>query len=223
MSYQYYNERERTALLVQFDLLQDVELTPSGYPIIEAQQMPFGISSLRGFNEVLTTTPDSETGVHFFLDDYQFDRLWRTPERYIQVLAPYPLILEPDFSLYTNYPSPLQQWNHYRNQLLGAWMQTQGLRVIPTASWSDEASYTWCFDGLPGHATIAISTVGCLKSADTKELLLLGTRELIERKSPRQLLIYGKTTPELEQLMQIHNITWQRFAHGQAARVRGAE
>lgn len=223
MSYQYLNERERTGLQSRFDLLSAVELTASGYPIIQAQAPPFGVCELRGLNEVLTTKAEPDTGVHFFIDDYQFERVWRQPERYVAALSEYPMILSPDFSLYTNYPAPLQQWNHYRNQLIGAWFQAQGLTVIPTASWSDEASYVWCFDGLPEQATVAVSTVGVLKSKDSVVAFLKGAAELLARKQPTQLLIYGKMPAQLTERLQAEGVTWQTFAHGQAARMRGVK
>ena len=102
---------------------------------------------------------------------------------------------------------------------LAQW-QAQGLTVIPTASWSDEASYAWCFDGLPERATVAISTVGVLKSKDSVVAFLKGTAELLARKQPTQLLIYGKLPEALDALLRGQGVTWQAFAHGQAKRVR---
>lgn len=69
--------------------------------------------------------------MHFFLDDYQFERFWRQPQRYLDALAKCPLVLGPDFSLYTDFPAPIQHWNHYRNQLLTAWLQHNGVCTIP--------------------------------------------------------------------------------------------
>lgn len=42
-------------------------------------------SKLIGFNEVLSSK-DCECGVHFYIDDYQFERIWNNPERYIEKL-----------------------------------------------------------------------------------------------------------------------------------------
>lgn len=38
-----------------------------------------------------------EKAVHFFLDDYQFDALWRNPDRYVDKLSKFRYILTPDF------------------------------------------------------------------------------------------------------------------------------
>lgn len=74
-----------------------------------------------GFNEILSSK-QSDCGVHFFLDDYQFQRLWNTPDRYIEKLQNFNCVLSPDFSLYTDYPTALQIYNHYRKHWIGAYL-----------------------------------------------------------------------------------------------------
>ena len=41
-----------------------------------------------GFNYAKTFEKQQKTdyGVHFFLDDYQFERLWKRPDKYIELL-----------------------------------------------------------------------------------------------------------------------------------------
>lgn len=112
----FSNERMRTGQLVNWFLLDGLELTPAGYPVTQALSLPFGVDHLIGFNELLTCKHPENAGVHFFLDDYQFERFWRMPERYLYALEKCPLVIGPDFSLYTDFPAPIQHWNHYRNQ-----------------------------------------------------------------------------------------------------------
>ena len=75
-----------------------------------------------GFNEVMSSKK-SDCGVHFFLDDYQFQRLWNTPDKYIAMLKRFNCVLSPDFSLYADYPKALQIYNHYRKHWIGAYLQ----------------------------------------------------------------------------------------------------
>lgn len=67
---------------------------------------------------------------------------------------------------------------------------------MPTASWSDERSYDFCFDGLPKESTLAISTVGVhgkgRANKDAQELFRKGVKELVKRTHPTRLLVYGK-------------------------------
>jgi hypothetical protein len=118
------------------------ELFPSsnkyGFPDITKQEID--ISDLIGFNYVLSSKPKGET-VHFFLDDYQFERLWNSPNKYIEPLSKFNGVLGPDFSLYRNYPVALQIYNTFRNRWLCTFWQTRGLKVIPTISWSDEQGF----------------------------------------------------------------------------------
>ncbi|MEG1624156.1 MAG: DUF4417 domain-containing protein, partial [Raoultibacter sp.] len=106
------------------------------------------------------TTDKFDCGIHFFVDDYQFERLWAAPKKYIDLLKKFDCVLTPDFSLYMDMPLPMQQWNEYRRRALGNLWQRHGMKVIPTLSWSVKASYPFCFDGIPHNATVAVSTVG---------------------------------------------------------------
>ena len=115
--------------------------------------------------------------------------------------------------MYLDFPEPLQKWNHYRNQLLGAWWQARGLTVIPSASWADKASFAWTFEGLPERSTVAISTVGCVKGRELYGYFIDGVRELFRQKQPTGLLVYGKLTPDIEQLCKIADIPYKNFPH----------
>lgn len=182
----FSNERMRTAQLAGWFLLEGIELTPAGNPITQPQELPFGVDHLIGFNELLTCKHPESAGVHFFLDDYQFERFWRQPQRYLAALAKCPLVIGPDFSLYTDFPAPLQRWNHYRNQLLTAWLQQQGVCAIPAAGWADDASFDWCFDGISPGGAVAVSTVGCLVHRQTEAGFLAGLEELLRQRKQHE-------------------------------------
>lgn len=102
----FSNERMRTGQLVNWFLLDGLEMSPAGNPITKALPLPFGVDHLIGFNELLTCRHPESAGVHFFLDDYQFERFWRQPQRYLDALAKFPMVLGPTFSLYTDFPGP---------------------------------------------------------------------------------------------------------------------
>ena len=147
-------------------------------------------SKLQGFNYVLNK-PNYSAGVHFFLDDYQFERIWKRPDLYIEKLADFDCVLTPDFSLYTDMPLAMQLWNVYRSRLIGQIMQNWGYTVIPTVSWSIPESYDFCFAGLPKHSTVAISTVGIKQRKDRLVLWKAGLDTMIEKIAPKRILVYG--------------------------------
>ncbi len=159
-----------------------------GMPTIEAcARKP---RSLMAFNYAMTAS-DFDYGVHFFIDDYQFERLWNKPERYLELLKKFECVLTPDFSLYMDMPVPMQQWNEYRRRALGNWWQRNGMKVIPTLSWSVPESYGFCFDGLPKHATVAVSTIGVKNDNAATSIWNDGMTEAMRRLHPRRVLLYG--------------------------------
>lgn len=137
-----------------------------------------------------------EKAVHFFLDDYQFNALWRNPDRYVDKLSRFRYVLTPDFSTYTDFPKAIQIYNHYRKHWIGAYLQEYGCRVIPTISWSTPDSYEWCFDGEPTNGTVAVSSVGTQKSKKTKELFIQGYQEMVRRLEPETIIFYGNVPEE---------------------------
>lgn len=128
---------------------------------------------------------------HFFIDDYQFQRLWSNIDTYVPMLQEFDYVLTPDFSLYLDYPKAIQIYNHYRKHWVGAYMQMLGIKVIPTIAWSDKESFNWCFDGEPEGGTVAVSSVGCMKNKDSKKLFIDGYKEMISRLHPETIIFYG--------------------------------
>ena len=159
-------------------------------PLLE----PFGKGlpmRLMPFNRAMTATRH-DCCVHFFLVDYQFERVWRLPEKYLPVLKRFESVLSPDFSLLADMPLPLQVFNTYRNRFIGRWLQSQGVEVIPTVSWSDARSFAFCFDGIPAGGTVAISTVGTRKNEYARHLWERGATAMMERLKPSAVLVYGQ-------------------------------
>ena len=81
------NERLRTDEAYNLPYL-DLERTEGFYqiPTIECEtHIPKG---LMGFNYALTSKDESK-GIHFYVDDYQFERIWNDPYKYIDVLREY--------------------------------------------------------------------------------------------------------------------------------------
>lgn len=162
-------------------------------PIIRPQDID--TENFIGFNYAKSYKTPNNIGVHFFVDDYQFYRLWNTPERYLPILSKFSCVCSPDFSTYTDYPQILQIYNHYRKHWLGTYWQKNGINVIPTISWGDKNSFEWCFDGEPIGGTVAVSSVGTQKNADSKQMFMNGYNEMIKRLQPNKIIFYG-TVPD---------------------------
>ena len=146
-----------------------------------------------GFNYARTST-DFDSCIHFFLDDYQFERVWNRPEENIKVLSKFSSCLTPDFSLYRDMPKALMLWNVYRSRLFGQMCQRAGLTVIPTIQYAGPETYDFVFDGLPEHSTVAVSSVGIMKDKVAVDLFLRGFIEMQSRIHPETVLFYGNST-----------------------------
>ena len=148
-------------------------------------------NSFIGFNYAKSCKAPESKGVHFFIDDYQFVRLWTNPDAYLDLLRRFKCVCTPDFSTYTDFPKAIQIYNHYRKHWLGAFWQMYGINVIPTISWSDKASFDWCFDGEPVGGVVAVSSVGTQMNADARALFMAGYNEMLDRLTPSAILFYG--------------------------------
>lgn len=143
------------------------------------------------FNQALSSTGFG-CGVHFFIDDYRFERVWRLPERYLPVLKRFRCVVAPDFSLFVDAPHAVNVWNVYRNRLIASWLQGNGIPVVPSVSWGNRDTFRFCFDGIPRGGIVAIGHTARGRTEAQRALFRQGLAALMERKSPSKLLIYGK-------------------------------
>ena len=162
-----------------------------GIPQIEPVTYEGGCDWI-GFNYAKTCKEPEKKGVHFFLDDYQFNRLWTDIDRYIPLLQRFRYVMSPDFSTYTDFPKTIQIYKHR----VGAYLQEAGIQVIPTISWSTPDSFDWCFDGEPEGGTVAVSSVGVMNSKEKKTLFLAGYEEMVRRLHPETIIFYGSVPDE---------------------------
>jgi hypothetical protein len=99
--------------------------------------------------------------INMFVDDYILERFWNNPNKYINIFKKAKYVMTPDFSLYVDMPKVMQEWNIYRNRLVGYVWQKAGLNIIPTITWSDEKSFKFCFDNIEKNSNVAVSNIGC--------------------------------------------------------------
>ena len=66
-------------------------------PIIKPVNID-NLPELISFNYAKSTKDKADKGIHFFVDDYQFLRLWKNPSQYINLLKQFRVVFTPDFS-----------------------------------------------------------------------------------------------------------------------------
>ena len=167
------------------------------------------------FNCVMSDRRKEAHGVHFFIDDYLFQRAWNDPCRYAHLLSGYQAVMTPDFSMFTDYPVAVQLYNHWRKHQLGAYWQSLGLTVIPSICWSDHDSYAWCFDGEPVGSTVAVSSVGTQKNPLARALFMDGYAEMLRRLEPEKIIFFGDVPAGCTGCIEHHNAFHAGLAHAQ--------
>lgn len=144
-----------------------------------------------GFNYVLSDKEPEGKAVHFFIDDYQFNRIWNNPEKYVDKLRKYEAVLTPDFSPYADMPMATQIFNHYRKHWVGRFLQENGVKVIPTIRASkDERSFKWYLDGEPKRGVVCISSMWTSKE-DDREYFIKEYNQMYQKLKPSKIYIYG--------------------------------
>lgn len=186
----YGDERERTNRAYNLDEAKMLDWTNDFWQMPTIRNNNYIPEKLIGFNYAKTSA-DKECGVHFFVDDYQFERVWNYPEKYIDILFEYDCILSPDFSLYMDMPMPMKIWNIYRSRFIGAYYQSLGIKVIPTASWAEEETFKFCFKGIEAGSVVATSTIGIKEDKEAMKIWQAGMNEMIRQIKPSRILLYG--------------------------------
>ncbi len=166
-------------------------------PVIERQEIDLENVQLIAYSDIRSNDNKNNRnkGVHFFVDDYRFEGVYRNPEKSLGRLSQYKFLLTPDYSTYSdmNYWRQLESIAHSR--WVGAFWQDQGQLVIPTISWSDKESFEFCFDGIERHSTVAVGMIGCKR---TKEEFMLGYNEMLTRIEPSSIICFGNPFKEME-------------------------
>jgi len=148
-----------------------------------------------GFNYVLSDENPAGKGVHFFIDDYQFERVWNTPEKYVDKLKQYTCVIAPDFSPYGDMPMALQIYNHYRKHWVASYWQEQGITVIPAIRAStDDRSFDWYLDGEPHGGIVCISSMWTSNNEDTRKIFEREYNTMYDTLKPCKTFIYGRET-----------------------------
>lgn len=190
-------KRGRKTGIFQYDFLGElytkgsVRVGKYGFPQI-AEERYIPTQQVKPFNYLLSLKEPEKYWVHCFCDDYQFERLWNRLEYYLPYILRLQGFISTDFSLYRDYDEERLIWNCYRNRCMAYAIQKAGGKIIPTAGFGPEHTWEWCFDGLPLHSSVAITTNGTLEDPEARRLFIGGVDALIQKACPQNLIVCGK-------------------------------
>ena len=129
--------------------------------------------------------------IHFYIHDKVFQTFIANVKNYLHLLSQYDGVITPDCSIAIGQQSYLPMTHTYFNRAVGAYLQKYGISVIPNVRWGDEKTYSFCFNGIPKHSIVAISTHGCIKTNTQKLIFRNGLAKMIEILAPTDVLVYG--------------------------------
>lgn len=187
------------------------------YPKLQATQ--FIPENVISFNERSRVKCPSNYCLDHFIYDYFFEQVWNNCDKFIEIYRKFKTIITTDFSAYRDAPLWERKYNVGRNRAIAYYLQKNGINIIPVASWAYMEDFEWCLDGLPKHASIAISTNGCMKNFISHSVLIDGIAELQEILEPKYLIICGSKLPEIEKLYD-NLFYYDNFSQRMARRIR---
>jgi len=212
-----YEERNVTASdslgILQHRICQDLSFTGKyQMPVVKSVACPIPDEISAYYR---TSTRRLENCVsHFYTSDTRIERVWKHPNAVLNELLNEDIwVIGPDFSVYADLLFSQQIWNIFRNKLIVAWWQYNGVKVIPNISWINY-DYDCSFDGWPRNSVIAVNSTGVGKSSRCKAMWIAGYHEMINRLNPSCILRYGaKQEGEIEEISHYYVNDNKKFLH----------
>ena len=149
---------------------------------------------------------DYNKWVHFYEYDYIIERIWKYPNKYLNLLKQYDGVITPDFSLYRDMPLMMQMNNIFRSRMVGRWLQDNGIDVIANIRYGDKRTYKFSCLGVSKHSSISIGTYGSMKENESRQILEDGLPIIINSIQPKSIIIYGTVSKMIEELCDTFGI-----------------
>jgi len=93
--------------------------------------------------------------------------------------------MTPDFSALIGMPEEMIKWNIYRSRLIGHVYEKYQIKVIPTITWTNEASFTYICKGVKHKSTIAVSNIGA-RNDSAITIFNAGLQEVVRQTTQSQ-------------------------------------
>lgn len=152
-----------------------------------------------------------ESWIGFYEDDIKFQSIWNKPKKYLKELKKYGGVITPDFSIFRDMPLTQQKWNIFRNRAIGAWLQRNGINVIPNIRWGDERTFEAACLGISEGSTICVGSHGFMRDKEEKKHFTKGLDAVIDKLGPKKVLVYGTLPDDVFKLHQLFGIEFLAY------------
>ena len=162
---------------------------PMDIPVMEpCNEIP---SKLVAFSDAMSAGYRSREGfVHFYEDDADIERFWNNPKKYLPKLKEFDGVIAPDYSVCYDFPNALKVNNTYRNLTSGAWLQSQGLSVIPNVR-CEPLNADWSLPAIPRNSVIAFGARASIKRVEDRHMFVSMVRIAVDELHPSAIVWYG--------------------------------
>lgn len=138
---------------------------------------------------------DYQCTVHFYIDDQGFLRVLRNPEKYLPFFKRCHSVIGTDLSQYAEMSPEDRYFSAYINSAFSAYLQRNGVKVIPNVTWSLPDSFCYSWSSLPKNSVIAINCKGIMKHDASKYLWMKGYECACNTLHPSHIIRYGTIMP----------------------------
>lgn len=183
-------------------LPQYVERDIYDIPFIEVQEIDISFLNndkwlINMKNAKATDVNAGKKIVHSFCFDDVLIRAYNDPIRFLHRIANYHAIASFDFSMHEGMDFRQILGATYDNRWIGAFLQANGKKVIPTVGWVNREFDDICFAGLRNGSIFMISTIG-VHNKECTQGFLRGYLEMRTRFPDSRIICVGQRLPQMD-------------------------
>ena len=192
-----------------------------GFPIIKKSKIPDIVD-----DDVVQISGNSANWigkvVNGFTDDYRLNAWWKNMHQYCTKKVESKAVFTPDYSIYSNMPMWMQIYQLGRSRFIGCYLQSYGIPVVPTITWTDMESHNRCTAGIDKGTTIAISTIVGKDFNDKRieKQFVSHIEKVIELIEPTTVYVYNRRF--VQSLNALHNDMRYLHSHTQKLNIKNA-
>lgn len=177
-------------------IIRGARLTKEGYPIIEKWMVSREIpSSISQWNCRSKIKDPSKTAISFYCNDQYFQPVISNPNKYIEKLSIYQMVIGMDASPFDNMPLVVQQSQIYVNLALTYYYGRQGLKIVPNIRLGLDKTID-SLEAYPCGTLIAIGTNGFVNDKLNLSNFANQIKIIVNKLNPSGIIVYG-TTPNI--------------------------
>ena len=166
-----------------------------GMPLLKNNKnvdIPNGFISIKKIIKGDYTQEDKKKFIHFFEYDQEFNQFLYDIRSNMSVIQQFAGVVGPDCTMLSGDAPIIKKLQVFYSRAVTFYLQKHGIPVLILARWCDIESLDYALDGIPENSVICVSTYGAIKYKFQRENFRHGLLQLIEKKKPVKIIVYGR-------------------------------